>query len=344
MGKPVGIIREIEMIYDGKVGVIVPVYNVERHLRRCIESILAQTFYQFELILVDDGSTDASGKICDEYEEKDRRIRVIHKKNGGVSSARNRGIEESVNEYLAFVDSDDFIDRKYLEILFQSMEKNQADLIICNSTQIDEGQKTERKECEDKELLSEPEIISRAEAYRRMLIGRQATFAPWGKLYRRELFHSVCYPEGEIFEDISVIDKIVEASNVIVYVDYGGYYYLARKESIVHGKVSIDHWAVIDNSRYLLEFICDAYPELEDEARIHYYGNCFYLLSKMVMDLKYQRECLLLKRDILREWHYLMFHKEICITQKYVIICLALGLPFYKFAKKVAEKAKLFDL
>ncbi|EGP5489252.1 glycosyltransferase, partial [Enterococcus faecium] len=124
-----------------EISIIVPVYKVEPYLRKCVDSILAQTFTDFEVILVDDGSPDNSGKICDEYASKDSRVRVIHKKNGGLSSARNAGIDVARGKYLGFVDSDDYIEKDMYELLYDNIVKEQADLSICGIYDIYAGKK-----------------------------------------------------------------------------------------------------------------------------------------------------------------------------------------------------------
>ncbi len=124
-----------------EISIIVPVYKVEPYLRKCVDSILAQTFTDFEVILVDDGSPDNSGKICDEYASKDSRVRVIHKENGGLSSARNAGIDVARGKYLGFVDSDDYIEKDMYELLYDNIVKEQADLSICGIYDIYAGKK-----------------------------------------------------------------------------------------------------------------------------------------------------------------------------------------------------------
>ena len=120
------------------ISVIVPVYNVEKYLRQCLDSVLAQTYRELEIILVDDGSTDGSGAICDEYATRDSRIKVVHQQNGGLSSARNAGLDLATGEYVAFVDSDDYIHETMLELLYQALVENNADTVICNFERVDE--------------------------------------------------------------------------------------------------------------------------------------------------------------------------------------------------------------
>lgn len=135
------------------ISIIVPVYNVEKYLCECIDSILSQTYEKFELILVDDGSPDNSGKICDEYAEKDKRIKVIHKENGGVSSARNMGLDNANGEYITFVDSDDIVDKQYLELMYNKLVEKSADLCFCHFDRFDENTCEEYKETIPEHLI-----------------------------------------------------------------------------------------------------------------------------------------------------------------------------------------------
>ena len=160
---------------------IVPVYNVEKYLPQCIDSILAQTYTDFELIIVDDGSTDRSGQICDEYKDKDSRVYVVHQENRGVSAARNAGIDMAKGEYIAFVDSDDVIHNQMLELLFFALTKYSVDISVCTSNSI-----KDRKSCSEKhyaqfnsERLTAEELLVRHEW--------DYNYA-WGKLYSKKLF------------------------------------------------------------------------------------------------------------------------------------------------------------
>ena len=146
------------------LSIIVPVYNVEKYIERCIKSILNQSFTNFELILVDDGSPDNCGKICDEYKKKDSRIKVIHKKNGGLSDARNAGIERAKGEYIAFVDSDDFINKYMYEILYKNAKKWDADISICNFKMVCENDRIDEDIsviCEDAKVYGRNEALNK---------------------------------------------------------------------------------------------------------------------------------------------------------------------------------------
>lgn len=213
------------------ISIIVPVYKVERYLKRCIDSILNQTFSDFELILVDDGSPDNSGKICDEYETKDTRIRVIHKTNGGLSEARNYGIDCARGDYLCFIDSDDFVHCQYLEILYSILENSGADMSICGYSLYHDSDtlNTEKygldipyKEFSDELLYDEP------------FINHKWTnlVCAWNKLYHRDLFKEIRYPVGKIHEDNFTYYKLMDKAKKVVYTDEKLYYYYMSENSI----------------------------------------------------------------------------------------------------------------
>lgn len=313
-----------------KIGVIVPVYNAERYLKRCIESILRQSFKDFELILIDDGSIDASGKICDEYAEKNKSVRVIHSTHKGVAAIRNRGLDENRSEYIVFVDSDDYIDRNYLKTLYQTMIRNKADLVIsCGKILAEGGEKAEGLDSVAGKI--EEHIASKGEIFKRMFADRQTIAFVWGKLYHRNIFQSVHFPDGDIYEDIKVIDKIIENSHRIVYTSYTGYYYVQTSNSITRGNVSLKHMVLLKNGQYLLDFINQNYPDIRNEAKKQYFWSCFFVLSMLVSFSQYEKECQAIRRKIVSEWKFLIFGRYTRIMVKVATICLLFGLPCYRF-------------
>jgi glycosyltransferase involved in cell wall biosynthesis len=203
------------------ISVIVPVYNVEKYLPRCIESILNQTYRNFELILVDDGSTDRSGQICDEYKVKDERIRVLHKPNGGQSEARNEGIEQARGEYINFFDADDFAEKDILEYLISLARKYNADLVVTAPVLLYESGRT-------RDLVSSLKegVYPRKEVYRSILLQTGIEAQSWGKLYKKFLFDKIRYPVGEIYEDFKIIHEIIEEAGVIVFGEKRKYFSL----------------------------------------------------------------------------------------------------------------------
>ena len=182
------------------VSIIVPVYNAERTVGRCIESILNQEYTDFELLLVNDGSTDASGFLCDSYAAKDARIRVIHKKNGGVSAARNTALDLAQGPYLQFLDSDDWMKRRTLETLVAAQARYQADVVICGN--VYEGRITTRRH------VRRVQIPHKRTLMKMLMKDRQVRNYAWGKLIRRSLFDGLQFWEGRVFEDVQLIPQI----------------------------------------------------------------------------------------------------------------------------------------
>lgn len=210
-----------------KISVIVPVYNVEKYIKNCIESILNQTFHDLEIILVDDGSTDMSGNICDDYKIRDSRISVIHKKNGGLSDARNEGIKRASGEFITFVDSDDYISHNAIEYLYGILIDNQADVSI--------GKLYKTSKFNEDVSNSSPivKIFNNKESIKEMLYGTLYSTAAPGKLYRSCLFDDVCYPYKQLNEDLFTTYKILDKASRVVYGNQIVYYYFCRVGSIM---------------------------------------------------------------------------------------------------------------
>ena len=185
-----------------EISIIVPVYQVEKYLSECIDSILAQTFTDFELILVDDGSPDNCPALCDAAAKRDSRVRVIHKQNGGVSTARNAGLDAAQGNWIAFVDSDDTVEPEYLEKMHKAVLETGADFAICSSQCIDETGKTLAGG--EHRLLNE--FLPQEEVLRRMVVSDFQV--PWNKLYRRKQLENLRYPENKAFEDTCLMPVI----------------------------------------------------------------------------------------------------------------------------------------
>lgn len=251
------------MEQNALISVIVPVYNVEAYLPRCIDSILAQTYENLEVILVDDGTKDSSDKICDEYAGKDARIRVIHKQNGGLSSARNAGIDVAKGEYLAFVDSDDWIEPDAVENLYRVAKKYDVKLVCAGRYDVDDatGEKTPGL-CHSKE-----EVVSGEETVRRILIWENMDSASWDKLYHRSLFRQIRFPLGKIVEDVPIMYKIALDAGRVGMCDKRIYNYLHRSGSITTASVSGKTFHFSQHTAEIYPFIRENYPHLEKEAR-----------------------------------------------------------------------------
>ena len=226
------------------ISVIVPVYKVEKYLEECIDSILFQTFADYELILIDDGSPDRCGEICDWYAKKDKRIKVIHQENKGLSAARNAGLDIAESDYITFIDSDDIVSIHYLEDLYQSLCLYNADITVCNiedfSTEIEFERNglLKNKFC----LMSNKDAVFSLYSENVDRIFSSA----WGKLYKKELFEKIRFPISKIFEDQFVIPIIFYNSKKVIWIDKKLYGYRQREGSIIRSGFSLKHYDDIE--------------------------------------------------------------------------------------------------
>lgn len=207
-----------------KISVIVPVFNVENYLEKCVKSIIEQTYKNLEVILVDDGSTDKSGFLCDELKKQDYRIKVIHKTNGGLSDARNAGIQVSTGKYLSFIDSDDYLERTALEQMMQAILISHSEIAICNIMRFYDDGCTEEfyNPTDNQEVL---------EGIRRFDTLNQPSVC--NKLFDAKLFANISFPYGKYYEDTYVYHELLYKADKVVLTGKTGYWYLSRKGSIL---------------------------------------------------------------------------------------------------------------
>ena len=210
------------------ISIIVPVYKVEKYIEKCVNSILEQTYHNLEIILVDDGSPDKCGQICDEYQKKDSRIKVIHKKNGGLSDARNSGIRIASGQYLGFVDSDDYIAPDMYEHLFLIMKEKNADIGVCNACIVSENSVPEFTDD------TQPVVFESNECLKVMICDKLLTVNTWNKLYKRHVFDGIEFPVGKLYEDFATTYKVIEQAKTIVVSKAKKYAYVQRKGSIMN--------------------------------------------------------------------------------------------------------------
>ena len=234
------------------ISVIIPVYNVEQYLRRCLESVRSQKYENLEIILVDDGSTDQCGQICDEYAQKDERIKVFHTTNNGLSAARNLGLRQSSGEYIGFVDSDDWIETDMYDLLIHKSVETNADICIC-------GYGYEQS-ASTKIVKLQENTFTKAEALRE-LIAENIDYHVWNKLYRKALFNTIRFPDGKNFEDIAIMWKLLSESDTIAVIDSYKYHYRMRDNSITQTYTA----------RNLLDYA---------EA---YINNYYYILARLIV-------------------------------------------------------------
>lgn len=217
------------------ISVIIPVYNTAKYLHKCVDSVLSQTYTNLEIILVNDGSTDNSGKICDEYAQKDKRIKVIHKRNGGLSSARNAGIKMATGQFLSFIDSDDWVDKKFIEILYNLICKYKTEISCVGYYEVD------NKGEHIKQILSGNEDETVVINIKALEMGFSSLcFFACNKLFDKRLFRQINFPEGQLYEDITAISSIFLKTKDIAITNVPLYYYnKMNTASITKAKFSI---------------------------------------------------------------------------------------------------------
>lgn len=211
------------------ISIIIPVYNVKFYLKECLNSIINQSYKNLEIILVDDGSTDGSEKICDEYAAKDKRIVVIHKENGGVSDARNKGLDICTGDYISFVDSDDWLELDAYERILNVAKKTKADIVVC-------GYILEFKNGKINYSLDNKMIRENLKILDELFYDKNFPNAVWGKLYKKEIFRNLKFPSGKIYEDMLIKYDILKETDKIVILDNLLYHYRQRESSIMNIK------------------------------------------------------------------------------------------------------------
>lgn len=240
-----------------RFSVIIPAYNVEKYIGRAIQSVTNQTFENYEILVVDDGSSDNCGKICDRYAKLDSRIEVIHKENEGLSAARNLGISKAKGQYIGFVDSDDWIDKHMYEHMHQIITEKKADVCICNFYNVIGNENTIKNANKGIQEYNKLQIL------KEVLLDKNIQSYAWNKLYKRELFDGIQYPVGKKYEDIGTTFYLLEKCNKIVVTGEPEYYYFNRADSIVNHNTEqtiLDYMELVNN-RY--DYIERRYKELK---------------------------------------------------------------------------------
>lgn len=275
-----------------KISIVVPIYKVELYIKKCIENLIRQTYKNIEIILVDDGSPDNCGKICDEYAKKDTRITVIHKTNGGLSDARNAGIHIATGEYVMLVDSDDFIELNSCEELVKIINKTQADIIAFKKANIFEDGKEQRTE--DTEKYKE---YTNSEAYVELIYGRNFEITAWSRIYKKNILKKIPFPVGVLSEDFAIAHKLFMSSNKIVFYDKTLYNYFIRNNSIM-GNISRNHAIDLYNiTNEVFKFQKKNFKEHILKIKTVHYNNLMkisYFLKNMKQDRetkKILKEC-----------------------------------------------------
>lgn len=318
------------------VSVIVPIYNVERYLRKCVDSIINQTYKNLEIILIDDGSPDQCGKICDEYKNIDSRIVVIHKENGGLSDARNAGLKVMRGAYVIFIDSDDFFEHNAIEVMVTMSEKYNADLIIADICSVNERGEILSKGNRQYNFRNES-IFSPEEAAN---VFAELDWGAWNKLYKKNVHEEIYFPKGKIHEDEAIMFEIFHKCHKIVYTNYRLYNYLKREGSITSASYSLKKmdWfeAWVNNLKYVQKY----FPECEKMVMKKLVMVAIYNLDNLLKmtGSEVEKAISIIRKELLCRKRAIILNRFIKINYKVRVILENISLPFYCRVFKIREK------
>lgn len=260
------------------ISVIVPIFNVEKYLNRCVDSIINQTYENLEIILVDDGSTDGCPGICDDYAKKDSRIKVIHKENGGLSDARNAGMKTACGEYISFVDSDDWIDLQTYSLVLQKMLDTQSQIGAFNIISVSDGDFSP-------DLSDKFEVFDSQTAIENTIDDIKVKTVAWNKLYHRSVLKDLSFKVGRLNEDEFFTFYALDKADRIVYLYRQCYYYYQRPNSIM-GSYNIKRLDMLDGVRERMSFTKEHYPEIYPKAKLSFCGCCVYQYQMLLRNKK----------------------------------------------------------
>lgn len=264
------------------VSIIIPVYNTEKYIGQCLESVIEQTYSNLEIILVDDGSTDGSRKICDEYANKDKRIKVLYQKNGGQAKARNYGIRYAHGIYIVYIDSDDYVSANHIEKMLKLAKQYNADLVQCSMKKFRDGKKEKSKF--DKFDIT---VYSASDALREYCYQKTFTPSPWGKLIHASLMENMEFPVNMGYEDAALMYKVIGKAKTLVFTEEIMYYYRQHKASTMHTPFSDKKVDRIRVAEQFLNYIRENYPENYISAYTRYVLAQLQLLMELPFKKNY---------------------------------------------------------
>lgn len=320
---------KIKEIHEELISIIIPVYNVNQYLVKCLESIVNQTYTNLQIVLVDDGSTDSSGRICDDYAKQDSRIKVIHKINGGLSDARNTGINIANGDYITFVDSDDYVCNEYIETLFNLLKDYDADVAIGSFQYVNSNQYSNNQE-ENNE--SNTAYLWNAETtLRNMLLQQKITTSACVVLSKRTLWTDVRFPAGKLFEDMGTSYKIYAKAKRVVYTDKVLYFYFIREGSIQNMIFNQDKMDELEMGLECKNFIENSFPKLREAAINRLVSICFHILFSIDICSEYIDEQIYLKKVIILFRKKMIFGNDVNKKVRLGCALTYFGFNFTKF-------------
>ena len=316
------------------VSIIIPVYNAEKWIKKTLESVIYQTYTELDILVIDDGSTDSSYQICTEFAKADGRITLVHQENAGPSSARNKGLEMAVGEYITFVDADDYLADDYIEYLYKEIINLQVDIASCSQyVAYSYGVRKKADRRKSKKITS-------AEALKRMLYGKGVTVGPWAKLYRKELWNNVRFPEGLYFEDLATTYKLIDKCK-----SYGlgyskKYYYCIHEESVTTSSFNEKQLDMLTAANEVSEYVICNHKKMYNAAirfKVWAYLSTLNRIYKAAVDFpKLENQIIL---EILKNRKYVLLDKNSSVRDKVGVLSLSLNRKLYKEMWNIYIKA-----
>ena len=316
-----------------KVSIVIPVYNVEEYLQYSVGSLRQQTYSNIEIILIDDGSTDRSGEICDQYAQEDDRIRVFHVDNGGQSRARNIGVQQASSDWIMFLDADDYYNTKAVEYLVALKDQYGVDLVV---TSIIEVQDHQTDLIAGDLPLDDSKKLDRHAALLHMFYGNSVGTSPGGKLYKKEILLQYPYPEGMIYEDLAIAYEHIAACKEIAVGNQHLYKYYRRAGSTVNSKYSdrlLNFYKVMEWNRAYVERDYPDDPEMKKAVNTRYVFNGFHIVHAMLGSHMY-KEIKKIRRDYSHYLGTVVMDKHITTKNKLKYVLFLCSPKLYDLVRK----------
>lgn len=333
---------------NDKISIIVPIYNAAKYLPKCIESLINQTYENLEIILVDDGSTDESGKIADDYSKKDNRIKVIHKEHGGNTEGRNIALKAATGKFIGFVDNDDFIEADMYELLLSTLYNYDADIVQCAYYRINED-----NEILPKYYSGKTKQFNNISAFEELIKRKGFKNPVWNKIYKKDLTEGISFPVGRLNKDIIFNYKTFARAKKLVSIDIPKYYYLKRKDSIYGTYKYLENMDPFHNFIERLDFISKNFPQLFNIAQKElYFDSLIYykILKKNFTRDKDKKRRNLIKNYIRKNYRSLNSNQLIGRMHKILLKVLVINFEYgfllfdlyRRFEKKFFYSVKSF--
>jgi len=323
------------------ISIIVPVYNIEAHVGKCLDSIINQTFTDFEVIVINDGSTDKSGDICDEYAKKDKRIKVVHQGKKGVSVARNEGINRATGDFIGFVDGDDYIDRTMYKKLYEACIDTGSSISICKLGREMNGEIINTNDSEYYTVK-----LTNEQAMKELFKGILYRFSLCNKLFDRDCFENITFPVGRIHEDLSTTYKLFAKAEQAVYLNFIGYIYVKQKESILTKSYYEKRLDAFIGWEEIIEFMRQNYPQQFNIVNSCFTYSCvdhIYYILNQVEDRKYRKEFLHSIQARIRTYYKdIRSNTVLSFNYKFIVLLINYHIGLFLLAYQLKKLQQVF--